>query len=308
MSVVAERILRKRSVEQEGGERKKRVRGEAVAATRIVTTVIPATVTVTLDDSDDDIQVTLSLSASRVTSLARCWRSGWLSGGARTYRENTREVRSAEPALVVDLVESGEDEGGSSVTCDQEGSEEEVEAASLPLEQEKEVASQDSEAITFRERLRKVQELERCSPPLPVPVLTSAPAPAVVPLPTQPPARPPAPVVEGPALQRLLATLLDRQTRHDECLTSSGTVAARPVMYDKNSEARKAVREAAVVWVESHVREEFQQFQGEGGQEEGLGAEVNQVGGEERVRGGQGGNFHFCNKLDCLTAIEGNPW
>ena len=72
MSVVAERILRKRSVEQEGGERKKRVRGEAVAATRIVTTVIPATVTVTLDDSDDDIQVTLSLSASRVTSLAPC--------------------------------------------------------------------------------------------------------------------------------------------------------------------------------------------------------------------------------------------
>ena len=212
------------------------------------------------------------------------------SGGARTYRENTREVRTSEPALVVDLAESGEEEGGSSVTCEQdhtggEGSEEEVEKASQEQEQEQVVARQDSEAKMFRDRLRRAQELERCSPPLPVP--TSAPAPAVVPLPTPPPAQRPSPVVEGPALQRLLATLLDRQSRHDECLASSGTVAARPVMYDKNSEARKAVREAAVVWVESHVREEFQQFQGEGGQEEGLGAEVNQVGGQEATGGGQ---------------------
>ena len=56
MSMVAERVLRKRTGEQEEGGRK-RVRAEVGAATRIVTTVIPATVTVTLDDSDDDIQV-----------------------------------------------------------------------------------------------------------------------------------------------------------------------------------------------------------------------------------------------------------
>ena len=194
----------------EGGEAGgKRARQE----TRLVTTVVPANV-VTIEDSDDDIEV-LEL---RLAGRRR-------AAGGRTYREEVGVVRG--PVEVVDLVEDEEDiQQETRELSDEE--QEHGDPVETVVEPEPQPApSLDPQARMFQQLLKRQQEAERApaptvkrstpatasastAPPVPLPPLAAT---VVTPLPPVLPSPPPGPVEDGPLLRQVLASVLERQTR-----------------------------------------------------------------------------------------------